>query len=123
VPLAPFFVPGLVAGAIRVKLWQFLLGTFFGMLPGTLATTIFTEQLQIAFAEGGQINYGIVAGVVLTYAAVTLLVRRWFKGLYGGDKLNSNPSSQRHGDTEKTQGTKWGKPARMPSNVFPAHSE
>ncbi len=37
VPIAPFPVVNLVMGAMRVKLWHFVLGTFLGMLPGMLA--------------------------------------------------------------------------------------
>jgi hypothetical protein len=33
VPLAPFAVEGLVAGAIRFKLWHFTLGTALGIIP------------------------------------------------------------------------------------------
>ena len=121
VPIAPFFVPGLVAGAIRVRLWQFLLGTFFGMLPGSLATTVFAEQLQAAFEDGGQINYWIVGGVILMFAIVMLLVRRWFKRLDGNDQAKSNHSP----GTEKTQKRpRWVKePTRMPSDIFPARPE
>ncbi len=79
VPLAPFFVPGLVAGAIRMKLWQALVGTFLGMLPGAIATVVFAEEMKAALEEGGQINYGMVAGVVVMFAAIIYGVRRWFK--------------------------------------------
>lgn len=79
VPLAPFFVPGLVAGAIRLKLWQALVGTFLGMLPGAIATVVFAEEMRAALEEGGQVNYGMIAGVVLMFAAIIYGVRRWFK--------------------------------------------
>ena len=44
VPIAPFFVVNMVAGAIRIKLWHFTLGTALGMLPGTLAATVFADR-------------------------------------------------------------------------------
>lgn len=86
VPVAPFFVLGIVAGAIRVKLWQFLLGTFFGMLPGALATTVFGDQLLASLKEGGHINFWIVGGVILLFAIGILFVRRWFKRMEGNGK-------------------------------------
>ena len=43
VPLAPFAVESIVAGAIRMKLWHVVLGTAIGLLPGTLATTVFGD--------------------------------------------------------------------------------
>jgi len=92
-PVAPFFVPGLVAGAIRIRLWQFLLGTFFGMLPGALAATIFADQLQAALKDG-HVNYWVVGGVILVFAAIMLLVRRWFKRMDGGKKSPGDKKSE-----------------------------
>lgn len=37
VPAAPFAIEGIIAGAVRIKVWQYTLGTFLGMLPGVLA--------------------------------------------------------------------------------------
>lgn len=79
VPLAPFAIEGLVAGAIRIKLWQFTLGTGIGMLPGLLAATVFGEQLEAALRDPGQINYWVVAGVAIVFIVVTLAVRYWLK--------------------------------------------
>ena len=76
VPIAPFFVISMVAGAIRIKVWHFLLGTAIGMLPGTLAATIFADQFQIALRSPADVNYWLVAGIVLFLAAGTLLVRK-----------------------------------------------
>ena len=39
VPVAPFVVVNLAAGAIRVRYWHFALGTVLGMLPGALVAT------------------------------------------------------------------------------------
>lgn len=77
VPLAPFAVESLVAGAIRIKAWHLLAGTFLGMLPGTLTATVFGDQIQVALKDPARINYGIVAAVVIFMIAATLAVRRW----------------------------------------------
>lgn len=77
VPLAPFVVEGLVAGAIGVRLWHFMTGTFLGMLPGTLATTIFGDQLEAALQDPGRVNYTLLAAAVLSIALLSLAVRRW----------------------------------------------
>lgn len=76
VPLAPFAVEGVVAGAVRIKLWHFQLGTALGILPGTLAATVFGDQLQTLFAEG-TVNYWLIAVAVLMLAGATWYVRRW----------------------------------------------
>jgi phospholipase D1/2 len=79
VPLAPFAVEGIVAGAIRIKLWQFLLGTAIGMLPGLLAATVFGDQLEAALRDPSQVNYWVVAGVAIIFIVGTLAVRSWLK--------------------------------------------
>lgn len=77
VPLAPFVVEGLVAAAIGIPLLPFMLGTLFGMLPGTLATTIFGGQIEAAIEDPSRVNYSVLVAVVLVLAALSLVVRRW----------------------------------------------
>ena len=76
VPVAPFLVENVVAGAIHIPLRDYLLGTFFGMLPGELATTVFSRQLQMALLESSPIHYGGVAAVVVLLALAAVVVRR-----------------------------------------------
>jgi uncharacterized membrane protein YdjX (TVP38/TMEM64 family) len=77
VPLAPFAVEGVVAGAVHVKLRHFLVGTALGMLPGTLASTLFGEQLQVWLEDPSKINYWLIALALCVLGAATWLVRRW----------------------------------------------
>lgn len=78
VPAAPFAVEGFVAGDIGIKLRDFMLGTFLGMLPGTLTTTVFGNQIQTALEDPSKINWWLVAGVILLFVVMILFVRRWF---------------------------------------------
>lgn len=78
VPAAPFAVEGIVAGAIRIQLWQYAAGTLLGMLPGTLTTTVFGDQFATALEDPSKINYWIVGGVILLFIALSAFVRRWF---------------------------------------------
>jgi phospholipase D1/2 len=78
VPAAPFAIEGIIAGALRLKLWHYMLGTFLGMLPGVLATSVFGVQITAALEDPSTINWWIVAGVVLAFVLFTYLVRRWF---------------------------------------------
>jgi phosphatidylserine/phosphatidylglycerophosphate/cardiolipin synthase-like enzyme/membrane protein DedA with SNARE-associated domain len=82
VPLAPFAVEGIVAGAVRLKLWHLAVGTAIGMLPGTLVTTVFGGQLESALS-GGSFNWWIVGGVVLLLAGGSWAVKRWFTAMAG----------------------------------------
>jgi uncharacterized membrane protein YdjX (TVP38/TMEM64 family) len=45
VPVAPFAVLNLLAGAVHVSFRDFLIGTVVGMLPGIIAMTLFAEGL------------------------------------------------------------------------------
>ena len=78
VPAAPFAVEGFVAGNIGIKLRDFMLGTFLGMLPGTLTTTVFGDQIQSALEDPSKINWWLVGGVLLLFVVMILFVRRWF---------------------------------------------
>jgi phospholipase D1/2 len=78
VPLAPFAVESIVAGAIHMKVWHVALGTAIGLLPGTLATTIFGDQIETALS-GGSINWWVVGGVLGVLGAGVWAVNRWFR--------------------------------------------
>src|SRR5690606_6349469 len=41
VPVAPFGVESIAAGAIRLNVWTFSVGTMLGMMPGVLTETVF----------------------------------------------------------------------------------
>ncbi|MQM29713.1 MAG: phospholipase [Candidatus Accumulibacter phosphatis] len=77
VPVAPFVVVGMCAAAIGIRVQPFLFGTLFGMLPGTLATTVFGDQLAALLDDPARINYGIIAAIVVLLVLTSLIVRRW----------------------------------------------
>jgi phospholipase D1/2 len=77
-PIAPFPVIGMVAGASGIKLWHYLAGTLLGMLPGTLATTLFADQLANAVRDPSTVNYWVVALVVVVLIVLMLVSRRLF---------------------------------------------
>jgi phospholipase D1/2 len=78
VAVAPFAVESIIAGAARVKVWEYSLGTFLGMAPGVLATTVFGNQIAAALEDVSKINYWIVGAVVVLFIAMTWAVKRWF---------------------------------------------
>jgi len=86
VPMAPFAVEGMVAGAVGLKLWHLALGTAIGMLPGTLTTTVFGSELESALS-GGSFDWRIVGAAVLALAAGTWYVRRWFARMAGREAV------------------------------------
>jgi uncharacterized membrane protein YdjX (TVP38/TMEM64 family) len=49
VPLAPFTVVNLIAGAIELSFLNYVAGTFFGLLPGLLAMSALGQQITELF--------------------------------------------------------------------------
>jgi uncharacterized membrane protein YdjX (TVP38/TMEM64 family) len=78
VPVAPFALEGILAGAMRINLWHYMAGTFIGMTPGVLATSVFGNQLARALEDPSTINWWLVAAVLAAFVLMTWLVRRWF---------------------------------------------
>jgi phospholipase D1/2 len=76
VPAAPFALEGILAGALRVKVWHFTLGTVLGVLPGVLATSVFGQQITAALEDPSQINWWIVGGVIVAFAAMIWFFKR-----------------------------------------------
>jgi len=78
VPIAPFAVESIVAGAIRMKLWHVVVGTGIGLLPGTLTTTIFGDAIETAVSGQGNVNWWLVGGAIALLATGAWAVKRWF---------------------------------------------
>jgi len=78
VPVAPFVLEGILAGAMRINLWHYTAGTILGMTPGVLATSVFGDQLTRALEDPSSINWWIVTAVVVAFVLLTYFVRRWF---------------------------------------------
>jgi uncharacterized membrane protein YdjX (TVP38/TMEM64 family) len=77
-PIAPFIVVGMAAGAAHVKLWQYLLGNALGMAPGTLASTVFADQVAGALEDPSSMNFWLIGGVAVAFVVLMVIVRRWF---------------------------------------------
>ena len=80
-PVAPFSVEMLVAGALRVPLHHLLGGVALAHLPGTIGTTLIGDQLMAALHGERQVNRLVIAGVILMVATVTFFTRRAWKRL------------------------------------------
>lgn len=77
-PLAPFAVVNMVAGATHIRLRAMLLGTAIGMTPSTLAMAFFMESILIAIRNPGRWAwaFGGLIGLLLL-AALAYGLRRW----------------------------------------------
>jgi uncharacterized membrane protein YdjX (TVP38/TMEM64 family) len=76
-PVGPFPVVGMMAGAAGIKRWQYLVGVLLGMTPGTLATAVFGGHLAAVLSDPSKLNYWLVAGIVIVFAALVAGARWW----------------------------------------------
>jgi len=77
IPIAPYSIVNLAAGAVRVPFRDFVLGTVVGISPGVVGITLFESQLEEMIRDPSVftlIYLAIVLGLLL-FAAATL--RRW----------------------------------------------
>jgi phospholipase D1/2 len=79
-PVAPFVVVSAVAGALRLRLWHLIVGTFLGMFPGMFGTTLLGDQVAEAL-ETGNVNWWMVAAAVAILASVAVFARSWLRRL------------------------------------------
>jgi phosphatidylserine/phosphatidylglycerophosphate/cardiolipin synthase-like enzyme/uncharacterized membrane protein YdjX (TVP38/TMEM64 family) len=79
-PVAPFTIVNLLAGAARIQLWQFLLGTALGMLPGIVLTAVFIDRVEATLRAPGTDSLAWLGIAVAVIVAVALLVKRFLRG-------------------------------------------
>lgn len=77
VPIAPFSVVNVVAGASQISLRHFLLGTLIGMTPGILLTVAFVDSMVAALRHPSAGSIALLVVVVVLVLAVSALLRRW----------------------------------------------
>jgi len=77
VPVAPFSVINLVAGASHIRFRDFALGTLLGMAPGVLALTLFSDQVVTAIAAPETIRFASLLLLAVVIGAGTWWLSRW----------------------------------------------
>jgi len=76
-PAPPFVVQGMMAGAIRMKLWKYTVGTLLSLTPGLLAVLVFGHQVNMALEDMSKVSYVALGGVVVGLAVVIFFAGRW----------------------------------------------
>jgi len=79
VPVAPFAVVNMVAGASHIRLRDLLLGSAVGVLPGTLAVALFLEQIQAALRSPTPWTFALAGLTVLLIGLGGWGLRRWLR--------------------------------------------
>lgn len=76
VPIAPFTVFNLIAGASHLRAGQFLVGSTLGLVPGIFALTLFSDSLYSAVTDPGPATLAVLVVVVALLIGGTLGLRR-----------------------------------------------
>ena len=76
-PVPPFGIQGILAGAIRIKLWEYTLGTFLSLLPGALMITAFGQQIRTAIDDPSKVNYWVPTLGAVAFGVFVYFGRRW----------------------------------------------
>ena len=79
VPVAPFAVVNMVAGASHIRLRDMLLGTCIGMTPSTLLMAIFMHQIITALKQPNTTSALLLALTAVLVLVGVLGVRHWFR--------------------------------------------
>ena len=72
VPVAPFTVINLAAGASDIRLLDFVLGTVVGMLPGLIVLALLGYQISELLTDPSIRQLAIFAGAVVAWLAVSI---------------------------------------------------
>lgn len=83
VPVAPFAVVNMVAGASHIRLRDLLLGTAIGIAPGTLAMVLFVDQIAAALRAPTPLTFALLGGTVLLIIAGAWGLQRWLRSVDG----------------------------------------
>jgi uncharacterized membrane protein YdjX (TVP38/TMEM64 family) len=85
VPVAPFTVINLVAGASHIRLRDFALGTLLGLLPGVFAIALFADGLVESIRDPDSGSFAWLAAVVIVIALAAFALRKWLRGRQAED--------------------------------------
>jgi len=80
IPVAPFSLVNLIAGASHIRLKDYLLGTAAGMLPGILVITLFADRLLHTIQDPGWVNGLIAAALAVVMIAGNVWVTKRLSG-------------------------------------------
>jgi len=83
VPVAPFVVVNLAAGALHVRLFDFAAGSAIGILPGTLVASVFGEQLITALAAPERLDWRVIGAATALLLAAAWIMQRWLRAAVG----------------------------------------
>ncbi|MFL6933917.1 MAG: VTT domain-containing protein [Xanthobacteraceae bacterium] len=87
VPLAPFTVVNLVAGASAIRPIDFLAGTVLGMLPGLIVLSVLGHQIVRILADPSPAEIALLVAAVAAWIAVSVGLQFIVSRAYSSERL------------------------------------
>jgi uncharacterized membrane protein YdjX (TVP38/TMEM64 family) len=75
-PITPFGLENLVAGASHIRFRDFIAGTFLGMVPGILGMTVLADQLAETVLDPSGFNLALLAAILAAVIGFSSWLRR-----------------------------------------------
>ena len=79
VPVAPFSVINLIAGVSEIRLKDFAIGTFVGMLPGVTAIALLADRIADSLRRPDMVHFIAMGVTLLLVVGGLIALRRWIK--------------------------------------------
>jgi uncharacterized membrane protein YdjX (TVP38/TMEM64 family) len=79
IPVAPFSIVNLVAGASPVTLRDFVIGTTIGLVPGIAMLTLVGDRLMNALRSPNATNLALLAAALVALAVFGIVASRWLR--------------------------------------------
>jgi uncharacterized membrane protein YdjX (TVP38/TMEM64 family) len=76
VPVAPFTLVNMLAGASEIRFRDYLLGTALGLAPGIVLMTALGDRLRRVWEDPSWQQAGILLGVALIWLGITFAIQR-----------------------------------------------
>jgi phospholipase D1/2 len=78
-PIAPFTVVNLAAGALGVRFFEYMAGTALGLAPGMIMLCLFGHQARQMWRHPTPSRIGMGIGFLLLWVAMSFTLQRWAK--------------------------------------------
>ena len=93
VPVAPFTIVNLIAGASHIRFRDFAFGTVLGELPGLLAISIFVNQVSDTIRYPTVTSIGLLAGIALFLVLGGIGLWKWLNRRHPSTPLTRRAGS------------------------------
>jgi phospholipase D1/2 len=76
-PVPPFAVQNMIAGAVRIKVWEYALGSVLSLIPAIIATAVFGNQVSAALDDAAEVSWWAIGVAAIGLAIFIYFGRRW----------------------------------------------